>query len=176
MAHSSLLRVSCALPHRGRLEQTIALISKTFYCCRLSPWEIHQKIFPIGLVHWQHKDVLLALFANFRGFLFSNSAEDGTFECTLALPPIPSRHLNDLFIIPVYRAWLLNSLPRITQWMKPNVVVCRGVLTPSVGAIVWAQCIECFSCPWAMKAGCLWCQWKVGIFRLMTDFWGLFSP
>lgn len=79
------------------------------------------------------------------------------------------------FIIPVLRAWLLYTLPKITQWTKPSAVVVRAVLTPSFGTSAWAQCIECFSCHWAMETACSWLWWKAGIGGLMTAFWGLFS-
>lgn len=35
----------------------------------------------------------------------------------------PSRHLNDLFIIPVLGDWLLNTVPKIIRRTKPNALI-----------------------------------------------------
>lgn len=60
---------------------------------------------------------------------FSSSAEAGMIKCTLASSCIPSRHLNGLLIILGHGACLLNPLPKITQWMKPNAVLLELSLT-----------------------------------------------
>lgn len=156
----------------GMLEQTIApLLVTLFHRGGLSSWGILQKILLRGLTSLTAQRWIVC--SHFPEFLFLSLQNLVWLHVPWLHQAPPSRHLSDLFIISVYRPWLLNPLPKITQWMKTNAMVLE-LCWLSIGAIVWAQYIECFPCHWTMKAASPWLQWKASIWGLMADFWGLF--